>query len=61
LFKNIVAVNERLKASSVKPQVGVTTDLNAKLEEARKKAITSGKHEDRVAYAKLKNELEQKK
>jgi hypothetical protein len=55
-----VAVNERLKSSSVKPQVGATaTDLNAKLEEARKKAMATGKHEDRVAYAQIKHELEQ--
>lgn len=57
-----VAVNERLKSSSVKPQVGANaTDLNAKLEEARKKAMATGKHEDRVAYAQIKHELEQSK
>ena len=57
-----VAVNERLKSSGIKPQIGATaTDLSTKLEDAKKKAITSGKHEDRVAYAQLKHELEQTK
>lgn len=54
-----VAVNERLKSSGIKPQAGVTAaDLNAKLEEAKKKAIASGRHEDRVAYAQIKHEIE---
>jgi hypothetical protein len=52
------SVNERLKSSGGKPPVGTTVDLTAKLEEARKKAQVTGKHEDRVAYAQLKHEIE---
>lgn len=63
-FKDAVskAVDEKLKASP-KPQAG-SADLDLltkKLEDAKNKAMQTGKMSDRVAYAKIKQEIELEK
>jgi hypothetical protein len=63
-FKDAVskAVDEKLK-SSPKPQSGSATldGLTKKLEDAKNKAMRTGKLADRAAYAKVKQEIEQAK
>lgn len=55
------AVDERIKASSTAPKTGSTVDLSKELETLRAKASKTGKMEDRVAYAKMKQKMEQAK
>lgn len=55
------AVDARIKASSTTPKAGSTVDLTKSLEVLRAKASKTGKMEDRVAYAKMKQQIEQQK
>lgn len=55
------AVDARIKASSTTPKAGSTVDLTKSLEALRAKASKTGKMEDRVAYAKMKQQVEQQK
>lgn len=55
------AVDERIKASSTSPKTGTTVDLSKELEALRDKARRTGKIDDRVAYAKMKQKIEQAK
>ena len=55
------AVDERIKASSTSPKTGTTVDLSKELETLRAKASRTGKIDDRVAYAKMKQKIEQAK
>lgn len=55
------AVDARIKASSTTPKAGSTVDLTKSLEALRAKASKTGKMEDRVAYAKMKQQIEQQK
>lgn len=55
------AVDARIKASSTSPKAGNTVDLSKQLEALRAKASKTGKMEDRVAYAKMKQQIEQQK
>lgn len=55
------AVDARIKASSTTPKAGNTVDLSKQLEALRAKASKTGKMEDRVAYAKMKQQVEQQK
>ncbi|MCR3760414.1 DUF4355 domain-containing protein [Clostridium felsineum] len=55
------AVDARIKASSTAPKAGSTVDLTKSLEVLRAKASQTGKMEDRVAYAKMKQQIEQQK
>lgn len=55
------AVDERIKASSTSPKTGTTVDLSKELETLRVKASRTGKIDDRVAYAKMKQKIEKAK